>query len=103
MCCYHLANSILWHFIVMLIAATVAQESYIHARLTREDRAILDKMRKMSGCSESELVRRGLRLALEELGRKQSALELAGRSAGKFRNGPRDLATDRKHLEGFGE
>ena len=57
----------------------------------------------MTGCSESELVRRGLRLTFKELGRKRSALELAGRSAGKFRKGPRDLAANKKHLEGFGK
>jgi len=78
-------------------------KTYIHARLTAKDRAILEDLRKSTGCSESELVRRGLRLALKELGRKQSALELAGSSVGKFRKGPRDLATNRKHLEGFGK
>jgi len=78
-------------------------KTYIHARLTMGDRAILEDLRKATGCSESELVRRGLRLALKELNRKQSALELAGSSVGKFKRGPRDLATNQKHLEGFGK
>jgi hypothetical protein len=33
---------------------------------------------------------------------KKSALELAGKSAGKFTKDPRDLATNKKYLEGFG-
>ena len=55
-----------------------------------------------SGISESELVRRGLRLIRKELEREPSAAELAGSSVGKFKQGPSDLATDRKHLEDFG-
>lgn len=78
-------------------------KTYIHARLTMEDRAILEDLRKTTGCSESELVRRGLRLTLKELRRRRSALELAGSSVGKFKKGPRDLATNQKHLEGFGK
>jgi hypothetical protein len=35
--------------------------------------------------------------------RKQSALELAGSSVGKFKKGPRGLSTNKKYLEGFGE
>jgi hypothetical protein len=86
-----------------MLCYTIPMKTYIHARLTREDRAILEDLRKMTGCSESELVRRGLRLTFKELGRKRSALELAGSSVGKFKNGPRDLATNQKHLEGFGK
>ena len=51
----------------------------------------------------SEIMRRGLRLVAEEEGRRRSALDLAGRSVGRFRKGPKDLSTNRKHLEGFGE
>jgi hypothetical protein len=77
-------------------------KTYIHARLGKEERAVLEELKRHTGCSESELVRRGLRLVLDEIGPKQSALSLAGASVGKFRKGPRDLATDPKHLEGFG-
>ena len=79
----------------------IRMKTYIHARLSKEDRAVLEYLKKSTGQSESELVRRGLRLALNELGRKQSALQLAGRSVGKFKKGPRDLATNKKHLAGF--
>jgi hypothetical protein len=63
----------------------------IHARLNKEERAVLESLKKSTGSSESELVRRGRR-------RKRSALQLAGTSVGKFKNGPRDLATNKKHL-----
>lgn len=76
---------------------------YIHARLVDADRAALDELQEITGQSESELVRRGLRLVVEEERRRRSALDLAGRSVGRFRKGPRDLSTGRKHLEGFGE
>jgi Arc/MetJ-type ribon-helix-helix transcriptional regulator len=78
-------------------------KTYIHARLSREDRTLLDALKETTGHSESELVRRGLRLILQEVGGQRSALELAGRSVGKFKKGPRDLATNKKHLEGFGK
>jgi hypothetical protein len=77
-------------------------KTYIHARLTEEDRTILSDLKKTTGRSESELVRQGLRLLLEDVRPKESALRLAGSSVGKFKKGPRDLATNRKHLEGFG-
>ena len=76
---------------------------YIHARLGRQDRAVLDDLKKSTGHSESELVRRGLRLVQQELGRTRSAFALAGSSAGKFKKGPKDLATNSRHLDGFGE
>ncbi|MPY87823.1 MAG: hypothetical protein GEU99_07875 [Luteitalea sp.] len=77
-------------------------KGYIHARLDKEDRAMLDELKRSTGHTESELVRRGLRLVSQELGRRRSALDRAGSSAGKFKKGPRDLATNKKHLEGFG-
>ncbi len=78
-------------------------KTFVHARLSKGDRDTLEDLIKSTGRSESELVRIGLRLAHKQFGRKRSALELAGRSVGKFTGGPRDLATHRKHLEGFGE
>lgn len=78
-------------------------KTFVHARLSKGDRDTLEDLIKSTGRSESELVRIGLRLAHKQFGRKRSALELAGRSVGKFTGGPSDLATNRKHLEGFGE
>jgi hypothetical protein len=81
---------------------TVPVKAYIHARLGREDRAALEKLKDTTGQTESEIVRRGLQLVSQEEGRRRSALELAGRSVGRFKKGPRDLSANRKHLEGFG-
>ena len=78
-------------------------KTYVHSRLTKEDRAVLDDLKQSTGCSESDLVRRGLHLAHKEWVRKpQSARELAGDSVGKFKKGPRDLVSNKKRLEGFG-
>ena len=78
-------------------------KTYIHARLDQKDRAVLEELKARTGRSESELVRRGLRLVADEERRRTSALDLAGSSVGRFKKGPRDLSTNRKHLEGFGE
>ena len=78
-------------------------KAYIHARLVKADRAALEELKHSTGQTESEIVRRGLRLVAQEEGRHQSALELAGRRVGRFTKGPRDLSTNRKHFEGFGE
>lgn len=78
-------------------------KTYVHARLTMKDRAILDDLKRSTGRSESDLVRRGLHLALMEQDGRRSALELAGRSVGKFKKGLRDLAHNKKHLDGFGQ
>jgi hypothetical protein len=77
-------------------------KAYIHARLGEEDRATLEALKQSTGRTESEIVRRGLQLVAAEERRLQSALELAGRSVGRFKKGPRDLSTSRRHLEGFG-
>ena len=78
-------------------------KTYIHARLGRQDRLVLEELKKSTGRTESEIVRRGLQLVAREESGRRSALELAGRSVGRFKKGPRDLSTNRKHLEGFGE
>lgn len=78
-------------------------KGYVHARLGKEDRAVLDGLKRSTGRSESEIVRRGLHLVAGEQGRRPSALDLAGRGAGRFKKGPQDLSTNRKQLDGFGE
>lgn len=76
---------------------------YIHARLGPHDREVLEELKQATGRTESEIVRRGLQLVAQEAGQQRSALELAARSVGRFKKGPRDLSANRKHLEGFGE
>jgi hypothetical protein len=78
-------------------------KAYIHARLGEDDRAVLEELKHSTGRTESEIVRRGLQLVAEEEGRRRSALDLAGPSVGRFKKGPRDLSTNGRHLEGFGE
>jgi hypothetical protein len=75
----------------------------IHARLGAHDRAALEELKRKTGQSESELVRRGLQLVVHEERRRRSALDLAGASVGRFKKGPPDLSTNRKYLDGFGE
>jgi len=77
-------------------------KTYIHARLTRSERARLEELKAATGRSESELVRVGLRLAADQLGHVSSARDLAGTSVGRFTRGPRDLSTNRRHLDDFG-
>ena len=64
---------------------------------------MLEELKKTTGHTESELVRRGLHLVSQEVGRRASALDLAGHSVGRFKNGPRDLSTNKAHLAGFGQ
>ena len=77
-------------------------KTYIHARLSEDDRATLDTLKQATGQTDSTLVRRGLQLVAAEERRRRSALELAGRSVGRFKNGPSDLSTNPRHLEDFG-
>lgn len=78
-------------------------KTYIHARLGKDDHSVLEELKDATGESESQLVRRGLRLILKELGGSRSALDLAGDSVAKFTKGPKDLSTNKKHLERFGK
>lgn len=77
-------------------------KGYIHARLGKDDAAVLKELKAATGESESQLVRRGLRLVRESLIRRRSALDVAGKSVGKFKNGPKDLSTNKKHFEDYG-
>lgn len=77
-------------------------KTYIHARLREEDLAVLEELKKATGRSESELIREGLRLIRRGLEQKRSALEVAGRSSGRFAGGPKDLSTNKEHLAEFG-
>ena len=87
----------------MTLCYIIHVKKYIHARLSKDDRTVLDELKSATGRSESELVRHGLKLVSQQLGRTPSALDVAGQSVGKFKKGPSDLSTNGKHLEGFGE
>jgi hypothetical protein len=77
-------------------------KNYVHARLSPEERRLLEELKKATGKSESELIRRGLQLIFTERYPLRSALDLAGDSAGKFKNGPADISTNKEYLEAFG-
>ena len=81
-------------------------KNYVHARLDREERARLDELKRVTGETESALVKKGLRLVHERevgTGGTRSALEIAKKLklVGKYR-GPADLSTNRKYLDDFG-
>jgi hypothetical protein len=78
-------------------------KNYIHARLDREEQALLKELIKVTGETISALVKKGLRLVYQkEMKPAKSALELAGDAVGCVASGIRDLSTNKKHLEGFG-
>ena len=78
-------------------------KKYVHARLAPGERALLEELKRATGETESALVKKGLSLIHERERRtRQSALDLAGRFVGKYRGGPRDLSTNKKHLDDFG-
>lgn len=58
------------------------------------------------GVSRSELVREAIAaytVRIEEKAHPDSALALAGDLVGCVRNAPSDLATDPRHMQGYGE
>ena len=78
-------------------------KAYIRARIGPSERVALQDLKQKTGQTESEIVRRGLQLVAREERERRSALDLAGARVGRFKKGPRDLSTNRKHLGGFGE
>jgi hypothetical protein len=94
---------VLWHVDNIPCYILEDMKTYIHARLGEAERGVLKRLKVSTGRTESEILRRGLQLVAQEEGQRRSALALAGRSVGRFKKGPRDLSTNRKRLEGFGE
>jgi hypothetical protein len=78
-------------------------KAYVHARLGPEERAQLEELKRLTGESETALVKRGLRLVHErEVRTKPSVADVAGKLVGKFR-GPSDLSSNKTHLDDFGQ
>lgn len=76
---------------------------YVHARLRPEERAQLEELKRLTGDSETALVKKGLRLVHEHAVRtRRSVLDLAGTLVGRYQGGPKDLSTNKKHLDDFG-
>jgi hypothetical protein len=76
----------------------MAEKDIVHARLDADTRRILERLRRKTGLRDSELIRRALR-ALDEtaVGRPPRIV-----GVGEFSSGVGDLASNKRHLEGFG-
>lgn len=71
----------------------------VHARIDRETEALLEKLRRRTGLSESEVLREGLKAFARD-----RLLDGSTRIAGvaEFSSGKRDLGSNKRHLAGFG-
>lgn len=71
----------------------------VQARLDKQTQVALDRLRR-SGLRTSEVIRKGIHLVAKEAeGGRQT--KLIGIGCVDF--GPGDLATNKKHLQGFGK
>lgn len=71
----------------------------VHARIDRETEALLDRLRRRTGLSESELLREGLKaVARDRL--LDHDTRIAG--LGQFASGRKDLGSNKRLLAGFG-
>ncbi len=72
----------------------------IHARLDEQTCTVRDQLQQQYGWNDSQIVREGIK-ALSYLvagGRKRKIVGL-----GKFESGVKDLGSNERHLEGFGQ
>lgn len=71
----------------------------VHARIDRETEALLEKLRRRTGLSESEVLREGLKAFARD-----RLLDGRTRIAGvaEFSSGKKDLGSNKRHLAGFG-
>jgi hypothetical protein len=71
----------------------------VHARLDDGSERILARLRRATGLSDSELLRRGLQ-AFDLMQGGRSGPRIAG--LGAFKSGVPDLGSNKRHLAGFG-
>jgi Ribbon-helix-helix protein, copG family len=71
----------------------------VQARLDPESREALETLTRRLGMSQSEVVRASLRLMVKEHAAPKPR-KIIG--AGQFDSGIGDLATNKKHMQGFG-
>ena len=74
-------------------------KSTVQARLDEETAAALDRLARQLGMTRSEVIRESLR-SMARMQTPGKPLKLIG--AGMFDSGIEDLATNKKHMEGFG-
>jgi len=71
----------------------------VHARLDHQSHELLKRLRRSTGLTDSDLLRRGLRtLAAQTTHRRMPRIL----GLGKFASGHHDLASNKKHLRDFG-
>lgn len=72
----------------------------IQARLDSEADSLLKRLRRTTGFSDSEIVRRGLKALVDALpqGRGERVVGVGG-----FQSGVNDLGSNKRHLRGFGK
>ncbi len=73
----------------------------IHARLDAETEALRDEIKSSQGWTDSEIVRRAIKLLASVTPKRSQKRRFRG--VGKYDSGIPDLATNPKHMEGFGE
>ncbi len=71
----------------------------VQARLDDETDQLLKELRRRTGLSDSEIVRRGVR-SLAALSRPAAETRVIG--TGRFSSGVRDLGSNKEHLKSFG-
>ena len=72
----------------------------IHARLDDDTQEMRDQLKKTEGWTDSEIIRRGIKL-LASVTPVKGKRQFTG--IGKYDSGVSDLASNKKHLEGFGK
>jgi hypothetical protein len=72
----------------------------VHARLDDESEALLRRLGRATGLSDSEILRRGLS-ALEAVSGRSGRPRIIG--LGAFTSGQTDLGSNKGHLAGFGK
>lgn len=71
----------------------------VQARLDEESAAALETLERRLGLSSSEIVRASLRLMVQQY---PAPVRKKFLGVGEFDSGIGDLATNKKHMEGFG-
>lgn len=78
---------------------TTSMGRIVQSRLDPETLDLLTRLRRRTGLSDSELLRRGLRRLAEDRPRARRH-RIAG--VGKFASRATDLGSNKRHLQGFG-
>ena len=81
------------------MAAKTQTKTTVQARLDPESQQALETLTRRLGMSQSEVVRAGLRLMIQQ---QPAPAKPKFIGIGKFASGVGDLSTNKKHMEGYG-